>query len=249
MLRSMLTGAAIACIAGLALGPSAVAAERVPGIDVSRFNEEIAWEQVATAPIEFAFVQASRGSGDDCTVKPRRCGGDGFYDANYLGATAAGIRVGAYHRAFTNGDGRRQVKADAKAEARLFVGEVGGLAEADLLPALDVEAPFDGLNRRELRLWVRTWLKRVEDGLGVKAIIYTNATSWAETGDTIRFARRGHPLWVANWGVTAPLVPAANWAGEGWSIWQYTSSGSVPGIEGRVDRNWLRGGFEALSAG
>ncbi|MCD6014716.1 MAG: uncharacterized protein K0R88_800 [Solirubrobacterales bacterium] len=241
---------ALAISVALLCGSAApAAAERVPGIDVSRFNGGIAWERVASAGVEFAFVQASRGSGADCAVSPGNCGADPFYDDNHLGATAAGIRVGAYHRAFADGKGRRRARADAKAEARLFIREVGGLRSGDLLPALDVEAPFGGLNRRQLRLWIRTWLERVEDGLGVRPIVYTNASSWAQTGDTERFARRGHPLWVANWNVRAPVVPAANWAGRGWSIWQHTSSGSVPGVEGRVDRNWLRGGFEALSVG
>lgn len=249
MLSSRSLGGVAICIAVFALASTAGAGERIPGIDVSRFNGEIAWERVGPAGIEFAFVAASRGSGDDCAVKPLQCGADPFYDGNHRGATAAGIRVGPYHRAFTNGNGRRQVKKDARAEAGVFIGAVGDLRAGDLPPALDVETPFDGLNRRELRLWVRTWLKRVERRLGRKPIVYTNASSWAQTGDTLSFARRGHPLWVANWDVRAPIVPADNWAGESWSIWQYTSSGSVPGIDGRVDRNWLRGGFEALSGG
>jgi GH25 family lysozyme M1 (1,4-beta-N-acetylmuramidase) len=236
-------------LALLALGPATAPAERIPGIDVSRFQNVIDWARVTEAEVEFAFVQASRGSGDDCVVRPERCGADAFYELNYAGATEAGIRVGAYHRAFADGAGRRRAKADARAEARLFIAQVGELRAGDLLPALDVETPFGGLNRRQLRLWVRTWLERVEDGLGVKPIVYTNVTSWARTGDTTLFARRGHPLWVANWNVRVPRVPADNWAGVGWSIWQYTSSGSVPGIEGRVDRNWLRGGFEAVSVG
>ena len=39
----------------------------------------------------------------------------------------------------------------------------------------------------------------------------------------------------------APLVPGANWAGKGWTFWQYTSSGSVPGIAGRVDLDRYNG--------
>jgi GH25 family lysozyme M1 (1,4-beta-N-acetylmuramidase) len=249
MLSSRSLGGVAVCIAVFALAASAGGAERIPGIDVSRFNGEIAWEPVGAAGIEFAFVAASRGSGDDCAVAPTRCGADPLYDGNYAGAKAAGIRVGPYHRAFTNGNGRRQVRQDARAEARVFLASVGDLRADDLPPALDVEAPFDGLDRRELRLWVRSWLARVERRLGRKPIVYTNASSWAQTGDTSSFARRGHPLWVANWNVRAPIVPADDWAGQSWSIWQYTSSGSVPGIEGRVDRNWLRGGFEALGAG
>jgi GH25 family lysozyme M1 (1,4-beta-N-acetylmuramidase) len=251
MLRARSLGRVAVCVAALALAfaPGAIAGERIPGIDVSRFNGEIAWERVGPAGIEFAFVAASRGSGEDCGVAPTRCGADPLYDGNYAGAKAAGIRVGPYHRAFTNGKGRRQVRKDARAEARVFLDSVGDLQADDLPPALDVETPFDGLNRRGLRRWVRIWLKRVERRLGRKPIVYTNASSWAQTGDTSSFARRGHPLWVANWNVRAPVVPADNWAGQSWTIWQYTSSGSVPGIEGRVDRNWLRGGFEALGAG
>jgi GH25 family lysozyme M1 (1,4-beta-N-acetylmuramidase) len=238
---------ALVFVAVLALGASPAAAERIPGIDVSRFNGTIDWERVGSTTVEFAFVQASRGAGHDCAVKPEQCGPDAFYDDNRAGATAAGIRIGAYHRAFANGTGRRGARADAKAEARVFIAEVGELRSGDLLPALDVESPFGRLNRKQLRLWVRTWLERVEERLGARPIVYTNTTSWAQTGDTLRFALRGHPLWVANWDVRKPVVPADNWAGESWTIWQYTSSGSVAGIDGRVDRNWLRGGFEAVS--
>jgi lysozyme len=36
-------------------------------------------------------------------------------------------------------------------------------------------------------------------------------------------------------------VPADAWGGNGWSFWQYTSSGSVPGITGRVDLDRFNG--------
>ena len=80
----------------------------------------------------------------------------------------------------------------------------------------------------------------------MKPLIYTNASSWSATGDTTWFAHNGHPLWVANFDVPKPLVPAQNWAGKGWSIWQYTSSGRARGIQGAVDRNKLKKGFGKL---
>jgi lysozyme len=217
------------------------------GIDVSRFQGKINWQRVADAGIEFAFVQASRGSGSDCAVAPTRCGPDEFYERNYRRARKVGIPIGAYHRAFVGGDEDRGVKRDARIEARLFLRLVGELRGRDLLPALDVETPFAGLTQRELRIWVRTWLARVEKELGVKPFIYTNHSSWQATGDTTMFARAGHPLWVANFDVRAPKVPAANWNGQGWAIWQYTSSGRVGGISGNVDRNALRIPLEAIS--
>ncbi|HEX6116113.1 MAG TPA: DUF3089 domain-containing protein [Solirubrobacterales bacterium] len=226
---------------GALLVPAAALGARTPGIDVSRFQGRINWEQVATDDVEFAFVQASRGSGDDCTVASSECGADRFYDRNYRRARLAGIRVGPYHRTFTGGESPRGIRADAREEANVFLEEVGGeLRPNDLPPVLDVETPFNDLRGSALRRWIRTWLEKVEDELGVRPLIYTNASSWSATGDTTRFAERGYRLWVANFDVARPRVPAENWGGFGWSIWQYTSSGSVNGIAGNVDRNHAR---------
>jgi GH25 family lysozyme M1 (1,4-beta-N-acetylmuramidase) len=238
-LRTTILGACLALAALVA--PAAASAARTPGIDVSRFQGRINWEQVAQDDVEFAFLQASRGSGNDCTVASTECGADQFYDRNYRRARKAGIRVGAYHRAFTGGNGPKGVRKDARKEANVFLEEVGGeLREQDLPPVLDVEVPFDDLDGASLRRWIRVWLVKVEKELGVKPLIYTNASSWSVVGDTTRFAERGYRLWVANFEVERPKVPAANWGGLGWSIWQYTSSGSVDGIAGDVDLNYSR---------
>jgi lysozyme len=220
---------------------------RLPGIDVSRFQGRIDWSLVGASEVSFAFVQASRGSGADCTVRPNRCGYDEHYLGNYTEAKLEGIRVGPYHRAFAGGDGRAGVKADARAEARTFLYVVGDLEPGDLRPALDMEEPFGDLTPVELRVWARTWLKRVQRTLGVRPIIYTNATSWSALHSPTSFARAGHPLWVANWNVRAPLVPAQNWAGRSWRVWQHSSDGAINGIDGRVDLDWLRGGWRGVS--
>lgn len=235
-------------VALLAVTPSAaIAGGYLLGVDVSRFDGKIDWRKVGKSRIRFAIVQASRGSGGDCTVKPQRCGLDRFYDRNYRLAREQGIRVGPYHRAFVNGDGRGAVRRDALTEANLFLGSVGRLRPGDLLPVLDVEPPFEGLSPRELRLWLRTWLERVRKVLGARPMIYTSALAWWATGNTTKFARLGHPLWVANWEVDAPLVPAHNWAGHGWAVWQFTSSGRVYGIPGPVDKDRLLGGFANIT--
>jgi GH25 family lysozyme M1 (1,4-beta-N-acetylmuramidase) len=112
---------------------------------------------------------------------------------------------------------------------------------------LDVETPFTGLDANRLRTWIRVWVKRVAKRLGRKPMIYTNASSWSATGNTTEFAKAKYPLWVAEWGVSRPSVPADNWASRGWSVWQYTSSGTVAGISGRVDMNRLRVGLRKLT--
>jgi GH25 family lysozyme M1 (1,4-beta-N-acetylmuramidase) len=238
----LLVGLLAVCVV-LARPPWAADAAKPVGIDVSRFQGTIKWKRAAArGKVAFAFVQASRGSGFDCAVAPDRCGADEFYLRNYARARLQGVRVGPYHRAFAGGDGLAGVTADANAEADLFisvVNEGGGLQPGDLRPALDVETPFGGLTATELRTWIRTWLDRVELALGEQPVIYTNASSWRATGNTLEFADAGHPLWVAHWGVAAPRVPASLWGGSGWSVWQYSSSGSIRGIKGRVDLNRL----------
>ena len=239
--------AALALLVAVPADAAPVPTERVPGIDVSRFQEHINWSKVALDGVQFAFVQASRGSGSDCTVKPDSCGADGYYDANYIQAKRFGIRVGPYHRAFVGGNGPTRVKADARAEARVFSLSVGDLGGTDLRPVLDMETPFAKLNAFELRLWTRIWLRSVKRRLHVKPIIYTNVTSWNALGNPTWFARHGYSLWVANWNVLTPAVPADNWAGLGWRIWQHSSTGSVDGIRGNVDLDWLRFGWNGVS--
>ena len=217
----------------------AQAGKKAIGIDVSRFQGVIDWPSVAGSGIRFAFVQASRGSGADCTVRPGQCGPDPYFAGNRLAAESAGIRVGAYHRAFASGGTVTDARADSLAEADIFIAAVGSLQSGELIPVIDVETPFTGMTSGTLRTWVRVFVKKVTKKLGRKPMIYTNASSWSATGNTMEFAKARYPLWVAEWGVSRPTVPANNWAGRGYSVWQYTSSGSVPGISGRVDMDRL----------
>jgi GH25 family lysozyme M1 (1,4-beta-N-acetylmuramidase) len=241
--------ATIAALAALAVVPGSAYAGGAPGIDVSRFNGAIDWTQVRASGVKFAFIAASRGNGTDCATAPTSCGADPLFAANRAAAVAAGVRVGAYHRAFASGATRAEAQADARAEADIFVAQVGVLNPGELLPALDVETPFVGLTEKRLRTWIYAWLKRVRKRLGRRPIIYTNRTSWAATGNTTQFARAGHKLWVAEWGVRKPTVlPASRWAGKGWAVWQYTSSGAVPGITGRVDLNRASVGLGKITA-
>ena len=245
--RLALAAALIAALASMLAPAGAAAGTRAKGIDVSRFQKTIDWPSVAGAGIRFAFVQASRGSGTDCTVKPEQCGADPYFAANRLAAETSGIRVGAYHRAFASGGTMADARADALAESDVFLAAVGTLQSGELVPVVDVETPFSGMTATTLRTWIRVFVKRVNRRLGRKPMIYTNGTSWSATGNTAEFAKAKYPLWVAEWGVSRPSVPARNWAGHGYSVWQYTSSGSVPGISGRVDMDRLGTGLAKIT--
>ena len=53
--------------------------------------------------------------------------------------------------------------------------------------------------------------------------------------------RRLHVLWIAHWNTPTPTLPANDWQGNGWKIWQYSNCGDVPGIDGCVDLDYFNG--------
>jgi GH25 family lysozyme M1 (1,4-beta-N-acetylmuramidase) len=196
------------------------------GIDVSHWQEQINWPMVAAAGKKFVIMKATEGTGFV----------DGMYATNHAGSRAAGIATTAYH--FANPDA---TVGDAVAEANHFV-DVAQLADGDLIPALDLEKA-GGLGTTALRNWVASWLAQVSARIGVKPMIYVSPAFWVNyLGDTRYFADAGYKiLWIAHWGVSNPTVPAQNWGGYGWTFWQYSDCGSVPGISGCVDLDRYNG--------
>lgn len=198
----------------------------VEGIDVSHWQGTIDWALVAGAGKRFAFLKAS----DSVDYV------DPTYATNRSKAKANGLHVGAYH--FARPDA---TPGDAEAEADHFV-DTAGPAPGELLPVLDLERT-GGLSTAALQVWVRAFLGRVYDRTGIRAMIYTSPSFWASyMGNTAWFAANGYRiLWIAHWTTAAsPRVPADNWNGQGWTFWQYTSDGRVPGISGRVDLDRYR---------
>jgi GH25 family lysozyme M1 (1,4-beta-N-acetylmuramidase) len=197
----------------------------IPGIDISHWQGTIDWAKVAGAGKEFAFMKATD---DDNYVDPT-------FATNRAQARANGLMVGAYH--FARPD---PSAGDARREARYFV-KVADPKPGSLLPVLDIETS-QGLDQREVTHWARTWVAEVRDLTGVTPLVYTSPYGWmTRTGDTRLVARDGAPLWVAHWGVSSPTLPAANWDGHGWVVWQHTSEGHVAGIAGNVDLDKLAG--------
>jgi GH25 family lysozyme M1 (1,4-beta-N-acetylmuramidase) len=193
----------------------------IEGIDVSHWQGTIDWPAVAAAGKLFAYIKASEGISFV----------DADFAANHAQAKAAGLYVGAYHYARPDA-----TAGDAVAEADHFI-DTAQPAAGELLPVLDLEDD-GGLSTAALQDWVQAYLGRIHERLGVRGVIYVSPNFWkTDMGDTTWFATAGYPvLWIAHWtDAGAPSVPAANWAGNGWTFWQYTSNGTVPGISGRVD--------------
>jgi lysozyme len=212
-------------LAVLSVMPSAAAAT-LRGIDVSHHNGKPDWGQVKAAGVRFAIAKATEGS----TFI------DDEYLANKQRAAAQQMPFTAYH--FARPDNSA---GDAVSEADHFVS-VARLLPDNLVPVLDLEFT-GGLGERKLKRWVKDWLNEVRAQLGVKPLIYTNPSFWRTSlGNTRWFADNGYRLWIAHWTSAAqPSVPASNWGGRGWALWQYDNCGSVAGIDGCVDLDRFKG--------
>jgi GH25 family lysozyme M1 (1,4-beta-N-acetylmuramidase) len=207
--------------------PTPIPSGYVDGIDVSYHQGTISWPQVAAAGKRFAFVRATAGT----------LTADTAYAMNRSGARAAGLAVGSFH--FGNPDGAMN---DASNEANWFL-QNATIASGDLLPVLDLEVS-NGLDPVAMTAWAQTWLQQVSAATGVRPIIYTNANFWSTSmGNTDWFARNGYSvLWIAHWTTASqPTIPAGGWGGNGWTVWQHSSTGSVPGISGAVDLDRYNG--------
>jgi lysozyme len=231
--RAMVIGCiAVSALLGSLLAETPAAAggrttERLKGIDISHWDGTIDWNKVGNHPISFVIAKATQGQT--------------FNDPNYSGyrTGAAGQRIAftAFH--FADPDTSLN---DATIQADHFV-KTAALRSGNLIPALDLEW-YNGLTVGQLVQWVKDWLREVSVLMGVKPMIYTNASFWStRMGNTTWFATHGYKsLWIASWTTThPPIVPANNWGGHGWTFWQWTDCGSVAGISGCVDRDRYNG--------
>jgi lysozyme len=191
------------------------------GIDVSKWQSNVNWQNMKEAGVAFAFARATYGNTEV----------DSEFKTNWQGMKDAGIIRGTYHF-FVAAD-------DPTAQANLFVNTVGSLDSGDLPPVLDVEA--ESGTSSTLVADVQTWLDVVEQKLGRKPIIYTGPSYWNE------YMTNGfgsYPLWVAEYGVSEPKS-VNGW--NAWTFWQYSETGYMGGLN-PADLDYFNGSLEDLSA-
>jgi len=203
--------------------PGVAKAKRLPvhGIDVSRYQGKIDWASVRAAGTDFAFIKATEG-GD--YIDPR-------FAENWEGARRAGVMRGAYHFVYWCRPGDQQ--------AEWFRRNVPNEPDA-LPPVLDVEWNPDSrtckgkISKPVALEMIRTILHAMEQHTGKRPIIYTD----------INFHRdilEGELLEYPHWVRSTAAEPEHRYDNRRWTMWQYTTTGRVPGITGDVDRNAFYG--------
>jgi lysozyme len=203
--------------------PAVARAHNMPiqGIDVSRWQGRIDWASVAAAGKQFAFIKATEG-GDH--VDPR-------FLENWYGAKQAGMVRGAYHFVYWC--------RPAADQARWFKQNVPNDPGA-LPPVLDVEWNNDSkscpqkVDKARALSMIRHMLHEMERHTGKRPIIYTDINFH---NDILEGELEEYPHWIRS----TAAEPHVRYGDRKWTMWQYTTTGRVPGISGDVDRNAFYG--------
>jgi GH25 family lysozyme M1 (1,4-beta-N-acetylmuramidase) len=217
------------------------------GVDVASFQHPggapINWGDVAAAGIQFAAVKATEGT---------------YYQNPYavtdLGeAQAAGLSVVAYAFAVPGGNTNSSNNSPvAQADNLLsYLGAASGTVPIMLDVEYDPYVKTDhtnecyGLSPSAMVSWISAFSAQVRSKTGQLPIIYTAPSWWSTcTGGSTAFGQ--DPLWVPYYASSgAPSLPAG-WGN--WSFWQYSSTGTVSGINdpGSTDLDQLNPAVIAL---
>ena len=199
------------------------------GIDVSKYNGDINWDKAKKDGVDFVIVRVGyRGYGKSGTLCT-----DPNYKANIEGALAAGIKVGVYY--FTEA----LTTDEAREEAKFCISKIKDY-NITLPVAIDYGYPTDGKNpigrmynakltKAEATANVKAFCAAVKKA-GYTPLVYANKSDLSSliNGKTIG---NTYKVWLANYTTKTTYA-------NSYEYWQYTSSGKVNGITGKVDCNF-----------
>jgi GH25 family lysozyme M1 (1,4-beta-N-acetylmuramidase) len=204
--------------------------EGLRGVDVSQHQGSIQWERVRADGFRFAIVKCSEGQ-DFIDPADGGMGSSNDERLNRLRARCAEVRrrdltLGVYHYLRPRPGRTGDVEADwAVRVARA----IGWGKKGDLRLVVDVEETE--LGRFATQRYLGQFVRRVQQRVGHKPVIYTFPFFWSSLGNPKNF---GCPLWIAHFEVDRPSVPGP-WTQA--AMWQHTSKGRVSGVGGDVDLN------------
>lgn len=201
------------------------------GIDVSKWQGTVDWEKVKAAGIEFAMLRAGYGQGN---IDPQ-------FVRSADECTRLGIPFGVYWFSYA-------YTAEMAAQEAKFCIDAVSKYRLSYPMAFDFE--YDSVDyaseqgvavTKELAsAMARAFCSTVEDN-GYYPMIYANPNYLSAYFD--RDLPMEYDIWLAQW----PRNPdPAQEPAQAGGMWQYTSSGTVAGISGRVDLDAAYKDYPAL---
>lgn len=196
------------------------------GIDVSRWQGTIDWA-AAAKEIDFAILKA--GGSDSGFYE------DGQFRRNYNECKSNNIPVGCYYFVGKNFGAQ---EGNGVADAKRFLEIIKGM-KFEYPIYIDIEVtPTDAKSREGTTREAIAFCKYLEErgyyvGIyGSDISTFKSRLNYADISDI--------DIWVAKYSTAQPSYATR------WRIWQYTSSGTVAGINGRVDMNRCNTNFPLI---
>lgn len=190
------------------------------GIDVSSHQGDIDWQQVAEAGVEFVFIRVGRRGTTQGDIYP-----DELAQQYYEGAREAGLDIGAYFYS------QAINTAEAEEEAWFVLKQIAHW-QLELPVVYDWEWGGEDSRTTDLPASVLTQCNqsfcRIIEKAGLEAMIYFNEHQGLEQMDLD--ALEEYPFWLAMYDSPMDFLYEVDY-------WQYTQTGTVPGIAGNVDLN------------
>ena len=191
-------------------------------VDVSYWQHDIDWKK-ASKHIDGAILRATYTGQKSFVLSD-----DSTFAKNVKNATANGVPVGAYHYS------QAITVAEAKKEAEYICRKLNSYKKKITLPVV-IDWEFGGrlnaskaksLGKAKCTEIVSAFCNTVID-YGYTAMVYANYSTFSNYLDYDKLRRR-YLIWLAQYSKKASL---------NYDYWQYTSSGHVDGISGKVDMN------------
>ncbi len=199
------------------------------GIDVSRYQESINWEKVADDGVEYAFIRAGvRGSTEGKIIE------DTYFKDNIEGALDNDIAVGAYF--FSQATTPKEAVEEAEFVLEMIEDyEVTYPIVYDIEEVTSENARTSELTQQEYTENCIAFCETIK-AAGYTPMIYGNLKSFMIMLDMTQLEE--YDKWFAYYDeeVYFPYE---------FSIWQYSSKGTVDGIKGDVDLNICMKDFSA----
>ena len=184
----------------------------IKGIDISHWNRVRDFNMVKYSGIDFVIIKA--GGSDKGFYQDR------YFNDYYRLAKLAGLQVGAYYFV-----GPRFISyEDGVADAQRFLRILNGRS-LDYPACLDLEStgPKDKTGVTEASI---AFMETVKKGGYLPMIYASDVSGFSERLNLSDL--KSYDKWVARYGKKPQIVKDVK-------IWQKSSTGSVPGIEGNVD--------------
>ena len=187
------------------------------GIDVSYHQGPIDWNAVKSGGVQFAIIRAGS----------FKSGTDAYFHQNMKGAIAAGLPVGIYVYSYAT-------TPEMAANEGLFAVSVAKDYPVSLPIAYDIEDAYHvGMSADQLQALVNSFCNTVS-AYGYYPMVYSSKNWFLN-----RIGQVSWDTWVAQYN-TSCSYPYP------YTFWQCTSSGSVPGISGRVDMDYQFKDYSAV---